>query len=281
MRGASQDDSQEDLAAARDQLPVTSNSVHSDVSSGSLLDSDEDMSSDDEPGSSDDDEMTMEELAMDEDPATSTPFPISAMPPQQPPPTEPSPSPPLQEPAHLVPSSPNASSLPSPTEIALGIKSPVTSESPEALASSSSTASLRSSKRNSRILARNSVSLGSGSSAAAPLPVGELLKRRFVELDIASTLLVRFLLFLSFSCSHSLQDLFFEFPWNNFLHSAVYDFIHQILTGNVDAGSGPGGSGGMGRELAVSLFRDARLMQRIVEGQRMNDVAWCVFSSYR
>ncbi|KAJ7878983.1 SIT4 phosphatase-associated protein-domain-containing protein, partial [Mycena olivaceomarginata] len=260
MRGASQDDSQEDLAAARDQLPVTSNSVHSDVSSGSLLDSDEDMSSDDEPGSSDDDEMTMEELAMDEDPATSsssTPFPISAMPPQQPPPTEPSPSPPLQEPAHLVPSSPNASSLPSPTEIALGIKSPVTSESPEALASSSSTASLRSSKRNSRILARNSVSLGSGSSAAAPLPVGELLKRRFVELDIASTLL----------------DLFFEFPWNNFLHSAVYDFIHQILTGNVDAGSGPGGSGGMGRELAVSLFRDARLMQRIVEGQRMNDVA--------
>ncbi|KAK6992779.1 hypothetical protein R3P38DRAFT_3429459 [Favolaschia claudopus] len=32
-----------------------------------------------------------------------------------------------------------------------------------------------------------------------------------------------------------------------------------------------GGNGGMGRELAVSLFRDAKLMHRIVEGQRMND----------
>ncbi|KAF8205512.1 SIT4 phosphatase-associated protein-domain-containing protein [Mycena galopus ATCC 62051] len=243
MLGASsQDDSQEDIAPAR-ELPVTGNSVHSDVSAGSLLDSDEDMSSDDEPGSSDDDEMTMEELAMDEDPAaatSTTPFPVSAMPPQPPPPlteratSEPPSSPPLQEPAHFVPSSPNANALPSPTEIALAMKSPII-ESPEALASASST-SLRSSKRNSRILARNSMSVPTPPTTGAPLPVGELLKRRFVELDIASTLL----------------DLFFEFPWNNFLHSAV---------------------GGMGRELAVSLFRDARLMHRIVEGQRMNDVA--------
>ncbi|KAJ7264879.1 SIT4 phosphatase-associated protein-domain-containing protein [Mycena haematopus] len=264
MRGGAS--SQEDITPAREQLPVTGNSVHSDVSSGSLLDSDEDMSSDDEPGSSEDDEMTMEELAMDEDPATSasTPFPVSAMPPQQSPPplqrergtSEPPSSPPLQEPSHLVPSSPNAGALPSPTEIALAMKSPITSEPPEVLASASTT-SLRSSKRNSRILARNSVPPASGSAPSAPLPAGELLKRRFVELDIASTLL----------------DLFFEFPWNNFLHSAVYDFVHQILTGNVDAGSGAGGNGGMGRELAVSLFRDAKLMHRIVEGQRMNDVA--------
>lgn len=49
----------------------------------------------------------------------------------------------------------------------------------------------------------------------------------------------------------------------------MYDLIHQILTGNVD--------GGLARELAVSLFRDARLMDRIVEGQRMNDVATCVY----
>ncbi|KAF7364013.1 hypothetical protein MSAN_01060000 [Mycena sanguinolenta] len=263
--GSSQDDSQEDIAPAR-ELPVTGNSVHSDISGGSLLDSDEDMSSDDEPGSSDDDEMTMEELAMDEDPATSTstPFPVSAMPPKQPTPpplkeratSEPPASPPLQEPAHLVPSSPNTGALPSPTEIALAMKSSVTGESTDVLASSSTT-SLRSSKRNSRISVRNSVTPASGPAPGTPLPVGELLKRRFVELDIASTLL----------------DLFFEFPWNNFLHSAVYDFIHQILTGNVDAGSGTGGAGGMGRELAVSLFRDAKLMHRIVEGQRMNDVA--------
>ncbi|TFY80035.1 hypothetical protein EWM64_g3980 [Hericium alpestre] len=45
--------------------------------------------------------------------------------------------------------------------------------------------------------------------------------------------------------------------------SVVYDLIHQILTGRVD--------GGVNRELTISLFRDARLMHRIVEGQRRND----------
>lgn len=52
----------------------------------------------------------------------------------------------------------------------------------------------------------------------------------------------------------------------------MYDLIHQILTGNVD--------GGLGRELAIALFRDARLMHRIVEGQRMNDAEWCVASLF-
>ncbi|KAJ7772937.1 SIT4 phosphatase-associated protein-domain-containing protein [Mycena maculata] len=211
------------------ELPVTG-SVHSDAS---LLDSDEDMS-DDEPGSSDDD---MEELGMDEDPAT--PFPVSAShirATSEPPPSPPHQETPLQDPPYLVPSSPNAASLPSPTEIAL--RQAVLSPDVEA---GSSTPSLRShsSKRNSRRLVLPA--------PGAPLPVGEMLKRRFVDLNIAATLL----------------DLFFEFPWNNFLHSSVYDFIHQILTGNVD--------GGLGRELAVALFRDARLMDRIVEGQRMND----------
>lgn len=32
---------------------------------------------------------------------------------------------------------------------------------------------------------------------------------------------------------------------------------------------------GLNRELAVSLFRDARLMHRIVEGQKRNDLEWC------
>lgn len=62
--------------------------------------------------------------------------------------------------------------------------------------------------------------------------------------------------------------MFFEYPWNNFLHSAVYDIIHQILTGNLDSG--------YNRELAISLFRDARLMYRIVEGQKHNDTERCV-----
>lgn len=64
------------------------------------------------------------------------------------------------------------------------------------------------------------------------------------------------------------QDLFFEFPWNNFLHSVVYDLIHQILTGRVDAG--------VNRALTISLFEDGKLMSRIVEGQRRNDAERCV-----
>lgn len=77
---------------------------------------------------------------------------------------------------------------------------------------------------------------------------GSKLKRMFLDLEILPTLL----------------DLFFEFRWNNFLHSAVYDVIHQILTGNIESG--------LNRELVISLFRDARLMRRIVEGQRLNDL---------
>jgi hypothetical protein len=48
----------------------------------------------------------------------------------------------------------------------------------------------------------------------------------------------------------------------------VYDLVHQILTGRVD--------GSLNRELVVALFRDARLMQRIVDGQKQNDLEKCV-----
>lgn len=65
-----------------------------------------------------------------------------------------------------------------------------------------------------------------------------------------------------------MQDLFFEFPWNNFLHSTVYDIVHQVVTGNVE--------GGYNRELVISLFRDAKILHRIVEGQARNDAEWCV-----
>jgi len=80
------------------------------------------------------------------------------------------------------------------------------------------------------------------------LVLGERLKLRFLDTNVASTLL----------------DLFFEFPWNNFLHSVVYDLIHQVLTGRIDVG--------YNRELTVSLFRDARLMHRIIEGSKRNDI---------
>ena len=47
----------------------------------------------------------------------------------------------------------------------------------------------------------------------------------------------------------------------------MYDLIHQVLTGRID--------GGANRLLAVALFRDARLMERIVEGQKLNDSERC------
>ncbi|KIY70423.1 SAPS-domain-containing protein [Cylindrobasidium torrendii FP15055 ss-10] len=80
-----------------------------------------------------------------------------------------------------------------------------------------------------------------------PVFAGEKIKARLLELGVIPVLL----------------DLFFEYPWNNFLHSTVYDIIHQVLTGNLETG--------YNRELAVSLFRDAKLMHRIVDGQNRND----------
>lgn len=44
----------------------------------------------------------------------------------------------------------------------------------------------------------------------------------------------------------------------------MYDVVHQILTARVDVG--------MNRELTIALFRDTRLMHRIVETQRENDL---------
>ncbi|EGO21202.1 hypothetical protein SERLADRAFT_452336 [Serpula lacrymans var. lacrymans S7.9] len=202
------------------ELPVTN-------ASPSLLDSDEDMS-DDEPGSSDDD--TMEEIAMYDDPVKDHPDCLEV---------------PLQQPPMIVPSSPNAASLPSPAEIAaqgaalsqrnFGGSS---SDSDSPTAKPPSTHSRRSSRRMTAL----------DTPLEMVLPVGEKMKQRFLEANVLSTLL----------------DLFFEFPWNNFLHSVVYDLIHQILTGRVD--------GGLNRELTIALFRDGRLMDRIVEGQKQNDM---------
>ena len=44
----------------------------------------------------------------------------------------------------------------------------------------------------------------------------------------------------------------------------VYDLVHQILTGRVDKT--------LNRELTIALFRDAKLMHRIVDGQKRNDL---------
>ncbi|KAF9010875.1 SAPS-domain-containing protein [Hymenopellis radicata] len=214
-------DSMEDIVDEMEpamELPISHSSQSSRSSqSPSLLDSDEDMSDDD----------AMEAMEIYEE------VPISTTPPQ------PNPSPP--QPPMVVPSSPNAASLPPPAEIAARARSRSRSNS---AASDSSTAGQRS--RSSRASSRRFTF--QEPTLDEPVFIGEKVKSRLLELKVMPTLL----------------DLFFEYPWNNFLHSAVYDIIHQILTGNLESG--------YNRELAVSLFRDARLMYRIVEGQKHNDV---------
>ncbi|KAJ8092425.1 sporulation-induced protein [Marasmius tenuissimus] len=101
-----------------------------------------------------------------------------------------------------------------------------------------------SSRRNSR-----KISLPSEQPPDTRLFVGEQLKKKFLDSKVPCKLL----------------DLFFEYPWNNFLHSAVFDVISQMMSGPVDVGSG------WNRELVISLFRDARIMYRLVEGHQLNE----------
>ncbi|PKC10964.1 SAPS-domain-containing protein [Rhizophagus irregularis] len=84
-------------------------------------------------------------------------------------------------------------------------------------------------------------------SASSELPVGDLLKSKFVEHKIIPTCL----------------DLFFNFKWNNFLHTVVYDMIAQIFNGRMDIG--------YNKALAISVFTDGHLTKRITNAQRLND----------
>ncbi|EPZ34588.1 SIT4 phosphatase-associated protein family domain-containing protein [Rozella allomycis CSF55] len=60
-----------------------------------------------------------------------------------------------------------------------------------------------------------------------------------------------------FSC----LDLFFEFQWNNFLHSTVCDMLINVFGGPPESN----------KELILSVFRDAKISQRIVYAQKLND----------
>ncbi|GAA5888010.1 hypothetical protein JCM6882_000247 [Rhodosporidiobolus microsporus] len=82
-----------------------------------------------------------------------------------------------------------------------------------------------------------------------PLAPGPLLKTKFVEHGVVSTML----------------DLFFDHPWNNFLHNVVFDLLQQIFHGRLDRP--------LDRRLAESVFADARLCERILAGQKRNDAA--------
>lgn len=64
----------------------------------------------------------------------------------------------------------------------------------------------------------------------------------------------------------SLQDLFFAFPWNNFLHYVIYDMLHQVFNGRMDVG--------LNRNLAISILKDGQLTDKIVIAQKANDEEW-------
>ncbi|GAA5927003.1 hypothetical protein JCM10213_005548 [Rhodosporidiobolus nylandii] len=82
-----------------------------------------------------------------------------------------------------------------------------------------------------------------------PLPPGPLLKTKFIEHGVVSTML----------------DLFFDHPSHNFLHNVVFDVLQQIFHGRLDRP--------LDRQLAVSTFVDGRLCERILKAQKRNDEA--------
>ncbi|KAI9472134.1 MAG: SIT4 phosphatase-associated protein-domain-containing protein [Benjaminiella poitrasii] len=79
------------------------------------------------------------------------------------------------------------------------------------------------------------------------LSVGDYLKSKFVE-NRAMPVCI---------------DLFFAFPWNNFLHYVIYDMLHQVFNGRMDIG--------LNRHLAISILKDGQLTDKIVIAQKSND----------
>ncbi|GAA5862280.1 hypothetical protein JCM3774_004848 [Rhodotorula dairenensis] len=95
-------------------------------------------------------------------------------------------------------------------------------------------------------------SVYSETSRNLPLPPpapGQLLKTKFIEHRVIPSMI----------------QLFFDFPWNNFLHSVVFDVLQQIFQGRLDRT--------LDRQLAESVFTDGRLCHLIIEGQKRNDQA--------
>ncbi|KAF9350175.1 hypothetical protein BGX26_011611 [Mortierella sp. AD094] len=100
------------------------------------------------------------------------------------------------------------------------------------------------------------------------IPVGDFLKMQFVDHRIIPTCF----------------DLFFQFPWNNFLHTVVYDMVHQVFHRPMGDIGRPGIDGtyipprsdqgvteGWNRRLTISIFKDGRLTKRITDAQRLCD----------
>lgn len=79
------------------------------------------------------------------------------------------------------------------------------------------------------------------------LPPGERLKRQYLSCKVMPAMV----------------DLFFEYPENDFMHSVVYDIFQQVLNGKLSPGSN--------RDLVVQLMKEAKLVERVLDAQRLND----------
>ncbi|KAI8343547.1 SIT4 phosphatase-associated protein-domain-containing protein [Chlamydoabsidia padenii] len=82
------------------------------------------------------------------------------------------------------------------------------------------------------------------------LPMGDYLKLQLVQHKVLPT------------CT----NLFFCFPWNNFLHYVIYDMLHQVFNGRMDKG--------YNRLLALSILKDGQLTTKMVKAQKENDDEW-------
>ncbi|KAI8393932.1 SIT4 phosphatase-associated protein-domain-containing protein [Radiomyces spectabilis] len=83
--------------------------------------------------------------------------------------------------------------------------------------------------------------------SGGPLSIGDYVKKQFVDSRVMPMCI----------------DLFFDFPWNNFLHYVIYDMMHQIFNGRMDKE--------YNRQLAISILKDGKLTTKIVEAQKKND----------
>ncbi|WFD35042.1 hypothetical protein MCUN1_001888 [Malassezia cuniculi] len=79
-----------------------------------------------------------------------------------------------------------------------------------------------------------------------PRVLGDYLKRQLLQHRVIPLLL----------------ELFLKYPWNNFLHNVVYDIVQQLFNGDMQKGAN--------RELTVSVFEQAHLIETIIEGARRN-----------
>ncbi|ODO11173.1 hypothetical protein I350_01777 [Cryptococcus amylolentus CBS 6273] len=61
----------------------------------------------------------------------------------------------------------------------------------------------------------------------------------------------------------SIVDLFFDYPENDFMHHVVYDIFQQVLNGKLGQG--------LNRDLIVQLMGEGRLVERVLDAQRLND----------